>query len=192
MTGGHRLATRMSGDRKRSLHPLLLERSYWHHRLQELEVSRISLLLTPRPELSSTAVEVDEFRVRAHDGTRIWGLRGRRRIGNCCTQARVRLVGPSELPEIDRQAIERGEVEFIFQQPAGRRLEDRVMDVLRVWQIAAEAQGEDHCRVELVVGPDGPAPDEFLIASHLLADELRRKVPPAVALDDTAGYPAAN
>lgn len=179
----------MASERQGSLHPLLLERGYWANRLRELRLSRVSLVIIPRPELSSNGIEVDEFRVRAHDGVRLWGLRARSRFGTC--SARVRVVGPSDLPQIDRQAIERGEVEFVFQEPAGRRLEDRVLDVLRVCQVAVEV-GNPAARVELVASGGGPAPDEFLIATQLLADETNAHRPSAAALDDTAGWPARN
>lgn len=180
----------MSEAQKRSLHPLLLERSYWDVRLRELSSARVALFLTPRPELSSSAVEVDEFRLRAHDGTQIFGLRGRRRIGGACEHARLRVVGPSELPHVDREAVERGEAEFVFQEPAGRKLEDRVLDVLRVYRVAADTRGEsDEPRdVRLVTTPGEPEPDEFLIASHLLAEELSTAAAP---LDDGSGFPAA-
>ena len=43
---------------RRSVHPLLLEPTYWRHRLQELENERPSLLVTPRPDLSGGGREV--------------------------------------------------------------------------------------------------------------------------------------
>lgn len=184
-----RLDAKMAADRRGSLHPLLLERGYWANRLRELRLSRVSLVIIPRPELSSNGIEVDEFRVRAHDGVRLWGLRARSRFGT--SAARVRVVGPSDLPEIDRRAIERGEVEFVFQEPAGRRLEDRVLDVLRVCQVAVEV-GTPAARVELVASEGCPAPDEFLIATQLLADESNAQPSANAPLDDTAGWPARN
>lgn len=176
----------MATDRRGSLHPLLLERGYWANRLRELRLSRVSLVIIPRPELSSNGIEVDEFRVRAHDGVRLWGLRARSRFGTI--SARVRVVGPSDLPQIDRQAIQRGEAEFVFQEPAGRRLEDRVLDVLRVCQVAVEVGTT--ARVELVATAGCPAPDEFLIATQLLADESNAQRSATEPLDDSAGWPA--
>ncbi len=178
----------MGAERKATLHPLLLERGYWTNRLRELRLSRVSLVLIPRPELSSNGIEVDEFRVRAHDGIRLWGLRARSRFGS--SSARVRIVGPSDLPKIDSAAVLRGEAEFVFQEPAGRRLEDRVLDVLRVCHLAGEV-GSTAGHVELVPPPAGPAPDEFLIASQLLADETASRIP-SPPLDDSAGWPAGH
>jgi hypothetical protein len=172
------------------LHPLLLERSYWRNRLQELELARQSVLLIPRPELSSPFMEVDEFRVRAHDGVRLYGLRARCRFAGPQRVARIRIVGPSDLPEIDRGAIENGESEFVFQEPAGRKLEDRVLDVLRICRLAAETHAQDdpaqeQNRVRLLAD-DGCEPDEFLIASQLLTESAAAHAP----LDDGAGFGA--
>src|SRR5215207_9930478 len=154
--------------RKRALHPLLLERGYWRNRLQVLDLVKPSVVLIPRPELSTPLLEVDEFRLRAHDGVRLFGLRARSRPLSD-EPARVRVVGPCDLPAIDLDAAESGGTEFVLQIPAGRRLEDRVIDVLRVCQIAAEDQTLHLDRVRLIAADQEP--DEFLIASQLLADE---------------------
>jgi hypothetical protein len=59
-----------------------------------------------------------------------------------------------------------------------------VLDVLRVCQVAAEDTELDPRRVRLVADRQ---PDEFLIASHLLSEEL-----PGAMLDDACGHgPAA-
>jgi hypothetical protein len=176
----------MSGPKKRSLHPLLLDQDYWHNRLQELRMTRQSVLLVPRPELSSEAVIVDEFRLKAHDGVRLFGLRAKCRFSCDAPRATVRVVGPSDLPEIDRRNIERGETVFVLQEQAGRKLEDRVLDVLRVCQLASSMDLEHPPRVELESETDLDPRDEFLIASQLLAGEGKPELP----LDDGAGWPS--
>lgn len=128
------------------------------------------MLLIPRPELSNLSVEVDEFRLRTHDGIRLYGLRAQSRLPIAHQQVMVRLVGPCESPDLDREAMRDGATEFVFQEPAGRRLEDRVMDLLRVCQIAAAQEGRPARDVRLVFNND--IPDEFLIVSQLLAEEL--------------------
>jgi hypothetical protein len=138
--------------------------------LQQLNLAQPSVLLIPRPELSTLSVEVDEFRVRTHDGIRLYGLRAQSRLPVAHQDVMVRLVGPCETPELDREAMHDGTTEFVFQEPAGRRLEDRVMDVLRVCQIAAAQEGRSPRDVRLVSSDE--IPDEFLIASQLLAEEL--------------------
>ena len=162
----------MPGAQRRALHPLLLERAYWRNRLQELKLTRSSVLLIPRPELSTPAIEVDEFRIRAHDGVRLYGLRAQNRLNVPHRSARIRMVGPCSLPEIDRRVVADGATEFVFQELAGRRLEDRVLDVLRVCQLASADVNIDAERVRLVVPDREHEPDEFLIASQLLAEDI--------------------
>jgi hypothetical protein len=162
----------MPGAQRRALHPLLLERAYWRNRLQELKLAQSSVLLIPRPELSTAAVEVDEFRIRAHDGIRLYGLRAQSRLNVPHHSARIRMVGPCALPEIDRQVVADGATEFVFQEPAGRRLEDRVLDVLRVCQLASSSSNVDANRVRLFAPDREQEPDEFLIASQLLAEDI--------------------
>ena len=162
----------MPRAQRRALHPLLLERAYWRNRLQELKLTRSSVLLIPRPELSTPAIEVDEFRIRAHDGVRLYGLRAQTRLNLPHQSACIRMVGPCSLPEIDRQAVADGATEFVFQELAGRRLEDRVLDVLRVCQLASADVNIDADRVHLVVPDREHEPDEFLIASQLLAEDI--------------------
>ena len=167
------------------MHPLLLERGYWRNRLQELNLAQPSVLLIPRPELSTISVEVDEFRVRTHDGIRLFGLRAQSRLPIEHQGVMVRLLGPCESPDLDRQAMRDGTTEFVFQEPAGRRLEDRVMDLLRVCQIAAAQEGRSTRDVRLVFDHD--IPDEFLIVSQLLAEELDFAVGRHVSEDESFG-----
>lgn len=175
----------MPGSQKRSLHPLLLERNYWRNRLQELKLARQSVLLIPRPELSNAFVQVDEYRIRAHDGLRLYGLRAQSRLAGEASPVRVRLVGPSDRPNIDCDALQPGECEYVFQEPAGRKLEDRVMDVLRICQMASDA-GCENARGVRLWATGGSEPDEFLIAARLLGGD-----PAAISgspLDDSAGF----
>ncbi len=162
----------MPGSRKRALHPLLLERGYWRNRLQVLNLARPSVLLVPRPELSTAAIEVDEFRIRAHDGIRLFGLRAQCRQRSTPSVVKVRVVGPCELPHVDATALDGGTAEFVLQLPAGRRLEDRVLDVLRVCQLASSDAADGARRVRLVANDREQEPDEFLIASQLLAKDV--------------------
>jgi hypothetical protein len=175
----------MSGPVRRSLHPLLLERGYWRNRLQELNLAQPSVLLIPRPELSTVAVEVDEFRLRTHDGIRLFGLRAQSRLPIEHQRVMVRLLGPCESPDLDREAMHDGTTEFVFQEPAGRRLEDRVMDLLRVCQIAAAQEGRSTRDVRLVFHDD--VPDEFLIVSQLLAEEVDFAVGRHAGEDESIG-----
>lgn len=114
-------------------------------------------------------MRVEEFRVRAHDGLRLTGLQGRRSLELTEVRIRLRLVPADGIPEIDRHAVSGGVVEYALQFPAGRRLEDRVLDVVRICEIAAAKDGVKPRQVQLYSPPGEPDPDEFLIASELLA-----------------------
>lgn len=244
-------------DNRRSVHPLLLEPTYWRVRLQALEDEQTGPLITPRPDLSGNGRAVVEFRIRAHDGERLWGLLSRPEHVTGPLPARIRSVGPADpvlptggagtplrpgegshgegsradgtgsrtscalppaaLPHGSRErwstvsdsavsdasvsdtsnhetaeanhdthcpdtpfepaslhpsapapspATSSSEVaEFVFQEPAGRRLEDRVLDVVRICRVAGSTAGVDGNRVEL--SHDACVPDEFLIVEHL-------------------------
>jgi hypothetical protein len=65
-------------------------------------------------------------------------------------------------------AVAGGLVEYVLQFPAGRRLEDRVLDVVRICELAAAKEGIHPSEVRLSSDPDQPVPDEFLIATELL------------------------
>lgn len=151
---------------RKVIHPLLLEPNYWRTRLETLKSRRPSVMLMPRPDLSGGGKDVVEFRLRAHDGQRLWGLLARPLWHKGSRPARVRFVGPTQRATLDCVALEDGFAELVFQEPAGRRLEDRVLDVLRVCQLARGTKGIDCERIALTA-PDEREPDEFLIAREL-------------------------
>ncbi len=152
----------------KAVHPLLLEPTYWRNRLQDMEQVGRSLTLVPRPDLSGGGREVVEFRLRAHDGTRLWGLLARPEWHEGRRPARIRMVGPAERPEIDSTALEQGEAEVVFQEPPGRRLEDRVLDVVRICKLAQDTEGVDRAQIHFISPRGRREPDEFLIAQQLL------------------------
>ena len=158
----------------RDLHPLLLEREYWRGRLEEQRSTRPFLLITPRPDLSTRSCEVQEIRFRAHDGVRIWGLVGRCPFLRDAQPAALRLVGAAEPPQIDVATVEQGRTEFVVQIPAGRRLVDRVLDALRLRQIAAEYARIDADQVAFSGDEGRRLPDEVRIADRLFSGGLMR------------------
>ncbi len=149
------------------LHPSLLDPDYWRKRLELQQLVRHGLLTLERPDLSSRSVEVQEIKFRAHDGVRLWGLVGRCPLFQGERPVRLRVVGPAEPVRIDGSTVEGGVVEFVVQEPPGRRLEDRVMDVVRLCRLAAAMAGVDTTRIAFFEGGGRPAPDEFLIADRL-------------------------
>jgi len=151
-------------QRPGELHPLLLEREYWRSRLEQQQATRPFLLLTPRPDLSTASCEVQEIRFRAHDGTSIWGLVGRCPLLNGPQPASLKLLNASETALIDTTKVEEGRTQFVVQIPPGRRLVDRVLDALRLRQIALGFALIDTGDVEFDRGQGG---DEVLIARQL-------------------------
>ena len=157
---------------RKSVHPLLLEPTYWRNRLEGMSLERASLMITPRPDLSGHGREVVEFRLRAHDGERLWGLFARPSWRSGPWPARIRSVGPADRPEVSANLLQDGQAEFVFQEPAGRRLEDRVLDVVRVCQVAFQTAGIDRLAVRFDCSTETDGPDEFLIAEQLFAGKF--------------------
>ena len=147
--------------------PLLLEGEYWRGRLARMDSIHPGLLILPRPDLCQPGMEVVEWRLRAHDGLRIWGLRCQSSFHTLPKGARIRLVESSERPEPEFDSIAEGEVDFVYQVPAGRRLEDRVLDCLRVFHVAS-----DYCEVEPRRIRFEGRTDEFMIATKLIGEGI--------------------
>jgi hypothetical protein len=160
-----------------------------------MQTAHRGLLILPRPDLSSGLIDVVEWRLRAHDGTRLWGLRGGSPFHPKANGAWIRQVSSCDLPEICTDAITDGCLDFVWQVPAGRKLEDRVLDVLRVWQVAVSYSGLAPEQVNLVAAIPGEEPDEFMIAARLLAQGIFDPEPgePVVPEDHGAfGQPRAH
>ncbi|MEL6904125.1 MAG: hypothetical protein AAFZ87_09340 [Planctomycetota bacterium] len=138
---------------RRAVHPLLLDPSYWRTRLDALPAD-CGAVWTPRKEQSRDGIEVAEFRLNAHDGVRLWGLFARPTWISGPWHATVRTVGPADRPQVDSALVRVGSAEFVFQEPAGRRLADRVLDVMQVCRLAlatpaitgVEVEAPDECR----------------------------------------------
>lgn len=157
---------------RKAVHPLLLEPIYWRTRLEEARTVRRALMLTPRPDLSGGGRDVTEFRIRAHDGVRLWGLLAWPAWHAGARPAEIRKVGAATPPRIDDELVRSGTAEVLFQAPAGRRLEDRVLDVIRVFQMCAATEGVNPEEIRLRGPLDSREPDEFLIARELFASHM--------------------
>lgn len=147
--------------------PLLLDPDFWRQRLAAMDGVRTGLLILPRTDLSDPAAEVVEWRLRAHDGLRVWGLRGQSPFHPAPKGASVRSVESTELAEVDHEQIASGCIDFIYQVPPGRKLEDRVLDLLRVVQVVTAYCDLDPEQVQLPSESD-EEPDEYMIARLLL------------------------
>ena len=172
MKPAFRLARFVPSHEERAPSPYLLDPSYWRNRLAGLDFERSGLLVLEREDLSSPLCHVEELRVRTHDGIRLWGLRGGSPFHPNARCARVRLVGAFERPTVSVDAVTDGCVDFVFQVPAGRRLEDRVLDVLRLCLMIASQSELDLENIELIAPETGPMPDEFMIAQRLIENVL--------------------
>jgi len=159
---------------RRSVHPLLLEPTYWRERLRVLEGEDQGLFFTPRPDLSAPGTEVVAFRIRAHDGEVLRGCLARPTWQAGDRPAIVRSVPAGQVAEVDLEAVRGGSAELVFEEPPGRALPDRVLDVVRVSQIALRTPGIDRLQIHfgcLADGEEGLA-DEYLIADQLLERTL--------------------
>ncbi len=130
------------------------------------------LVLFDRPDLSTPLMEVVEWRVKAHDGHRLWGLRGQSPFCAYPRRAILRLVEAVEFPEIRVESLIDGCVEFVYQVPPGRRLEDRVMDLLRLRQVVAASFELDADQLDVCPSCPDQEPDEIMIAGLLLEEGL--------------------
>ena len=162
---------------RNAYHPLLLEPTYWRERLQTLGAAPLGAIWIPRPDLSGRGKEVMEFRIASHDGEKLWGLFARPAWHSAPWPALVRSVGPSERPCIDTRLVHSGSAEFVFQEPAGRRLADRVVDVMQACRLAMETDGIGQVEVETPGPEDSADPrsgcsDELLIADQLLTHRI--------------------
>lgn len=167
---------------RKTVHPLLLEPAYWRNRLQALDDEPCGVVWTPRPDLSEGGCEVTEFRIRAHDGVRLWGLFARPTWQSGPWPATVRSVGPAVRPTPCPGTTRAGTAEFLFQEPAGRRLTDRVMDVMQICRLALATKHiekvqvqHDHTAIhhrDPGASPTVTNTDELLIVEQLLSHRI--------------------
>ncbi len=134
------------------------------------------LMVFPRPEICRPGAEVQELHLRAHDGARLRALLGRSAFGRpSATLLRIAdLPGPGETDAhvLDWGTIDGGEAELLMELPRARRLEDRVLDVLRVVCTACSFAGLPSRTIRPVQSVTGPCRDELWIAERLLEEQL--------------------
>lgn len=147
------------------LRQLLLDPGYWMPRLGRLASTPRQLVLFPRPDLARPGTEVVEMRMRAFDGERLHAFLARpcfSVVGEC---VRLRPARDSAVEPIDWAAVDRGASDLVFSCPAERRLEDRVLDVLRIAQAACELESIDSARLQFGGIPGKMMADELRIAA---------------------------
>lgn len=143
--------------------------------MRELDHGRPGVVWTPRRDLSGNGKDVMEFRIRSFDGSRLWGLFARPTWQSGPWLAKICVVGPAVRPHIDDRTVQTGTAEFVFQEPPGRRLADRVLDVVQVCRLALGTTGITEVEVQVPCETSGRCADELVIARQLLS---RRIVPP--------------
>lgn len=168
---------------RKAVHPLLLDPAYWRDRVRVLDQGHPGVVWTPRPDLSGAGKDVMEFRIRGHDGALLWGLFARPTWQAEPWPAAVRAVGPAVRPTIDAGTVQAGVAEFVFQEPAGRVLSDRVIDVMRVCKLALGTSGIGEVQVRIAAGATEATGDELMIVDQLLS----HRIVSSLERDDAAG-----
>ena len=129
--------------------------------------------MLPRQDLSTPFVEVEEFRFRAHDGLRLWGVRMLGGYSAPELPTRICIVDPATDIGPETRALEPGGAYFFLREPQGRRLEDQVLDVLRLACLIAnlERRGVEH----VDCAADGLEAEPNHLALRI-AEELKRMI----------------
>jgi len=155
------------------VHPFLLQPEYWRTRLERPGAPQGSLLLLPRPDVSTPFVEVEEFRFRAHDGLRLWGVRMLAGYSAAELPSKICIAGPAEAINPETRALEPGGAFFFLREPPGRRLEDQVLDVLRLACLIAslERRGVEH--IDCCLEEQEAKPNHLALR---IAEELKQMI----------------
>jgi hypothetical protein len=142
---------------------LLLDPDFWKPRLQRLTDEPQSLVRVPRTDLSRPGIEVIELRIKSHDGATIRALMAHSAFHRNGGAVHLRTCYDLETCALDWGAVEQGTSDVVFPYPPDRKLEDRVLDVLRLTAIVASMESVDSREVRFHSGCQAP-PDEFVIA----------------------------
>jgi hypothetical protein len=148
------------------LHPLLLEPRYWRERIELASAVPLGTVVLPCPERSTKASTVEEIYLWAQDGLRLKATL----LRHPGEPPRLELrPTPAGTPGDPLLAAAEGTADACaalwFSSPSGRRLEDRVMDVLRVIRAA---RGVCEGLAVSIEPADDSVPDEFAIARELV------------------------
>lgn len=143
-----------------------MDPEFWRPRLERLSREARQLAIFPRPDLSRPGIEVIELRLRAHDGTRLTALLSRSAFAGQGDEVHLRACPCLKGIELDFSTVEMGGTDLVFEYPPERRLEDRVLDVLRVLDAVCSIEGIDCSRVAFVPS-DSCVQDEFALVQFL-------------------------
>lgn len=152
------------------LHPAFVDPGYWNERLDALDAVPRQLLVFPRTELALPGGEASELWLRAHDRVRLRALFGRSGVAVPRGELALATVVDLHGQRLDWDQIADGRPQVILERQAGRRLEDRVLDLLRVLRAARDLAGLQELRIGLRVPQAERSRDEVLIVERLLAE----------------------
>lgn len=153
----------LTGDASRHL---LMDPDFWRQRLERLEREPRQLAIFPRPDLSRPGIEVIELRLRGHDGAKLRAVLARSAFAGSGLQIRLRACGPEEADALEFATVEEGGTDLVLHYPPDRRLEDRVLDILRVMSAACSVESLDCDRVSFAPS-NACVQDEFAIVRFL-------------------------
>lgn len=153
----------LTGDASRHL---LMDPEFWRSRLERLEREPRQLAIFPRPDLSRPGIQVEELRLRAYDGARLSALLARSAFASTGLEVRLRACADTEDSGPDFSAVESGGTDLVFHYPPERRLEDRVLDLIRIVTAACSLESID-CTQVTFHPSDSCVQDEFAIAEFL-------------------------
>jgi hypothetical protein len=149
----------LSGETSRHL---LLDPEYWLPRLEKLAKEPRQLAIFPRPELSRPGIDVLELWLRAHDGVRLIALLARSAFVGSGLHVQLRSCSDLAQAVLDWRSVERGGSDLVYCYPPGRKLEDRVLDVVRIVEAACSMESVDCEKIEFHSAV-ASLPDEFAI-----------------------------
>lgn len=152
------------------LHDAFVDPTYWDVKLRSLDATPRKLLVFPRQELALPGGEASEIWLRAHDDTRLRALFARSAITLPRSEVAIRIVDDLHGHRFDWDQIADGRPEVLIEHQQGRRLEDRVLDLLRVMRAARDLAGIEGPRMGLRTEEVDRARDEVLIVERLLGE----------------------
>lgn len=149
---------------------MLFDPRYWRERQDAMAQVPRQLLVFPRQELALPGGEASELWLRGHDRVRLRALFARSVVIFPRPEIRLRWVDELGAPRLEWDSIADGQPQLVVEELGGRRLEDRVLDLLRTIQAARELAQLHDGRLTLRADPEDLARDEVLIVDRLLAD----------------------
>ena len=149
-----------------SLRRLLLDPEFWRPRLERLEKVPRHMVIFPVPQLVRPGIDACELRLRAHDEARLRALLVRPAFCQEGGRIQLRPCERADVDDVDWECIDKGGTDVVFAYPDDRRLEDRVLDVVRLARAACCMESVDCSHLGFGNGLES-IPDELVIAEWL-------------------------